>query len=80
MTCRILRLFAKTLTAYEKDSLINRDILTKPIEMKVSQGKESTSGFFASFSKSILNFQYFQKNDDSDSPYISEIAGSETRG
>ena len=48
--------------------------------MQLSQKQETFSNFFAGFSKSILNFEYFQKKDDSHSPYISEITNSEKRG
>ena len=48
--------------------------------MHLSQNQETFSHHFAAFSKSILFFEYFQKKDDSDSPYISEITDSEKRG
>ena len=52
----------------------------QPIQMQLSQKQETFSGFFAAFSKSILNFDYFQKKDDSHGPYISDITNSEKRG
>ena len=78
--CKILRLFVNTLTADDKYSLINGGILMQPIQMQLSQKQETFSGFFAAFSKSILNFDYFQKKDDSHGPYISDITNSEKRG
>ena len=68
------------MTADDKYSLINRDILTQPIQMYFSQKQETFSHHFAAFSKSILFFEHFQKKDDSHSPYISEITDLEKRG
>ena len=36
--------------------------------------------FFLAFSKSTLNFEHFQKKDDPQSWFISEITHSEKRG
>ena len=80
MICKILRLFRNTLTADDKYSLINRDILTQPIQMHLSQKQETFSDFLPAFSKSILFFEYFLKKDDSHSPHILEITDFEKRG
>ena len=48
--------------------------------MELSQKQEKFSAFLAKFLKSILNFEYFQRKDDSHSPYISEITDSEKHG
>ena len=42
----------------------NRDNLTPPIRMQLSQKQEAFSEFFLAFSKSTLNFEHFQKKDD----------------
>ena len=68
------------MTAYDKYSVVNRDILTQPIQMQLSQKKKTFSDFFAKFSETILNFEYFQEKDDSHSQYISEITDPEKRG
>ena len=49
------------MTADEKYSLLNRDNLTQPIRTKLSQKQKAFSEFFLEFSKSTLNFEYFQK-------------------
>ena len=79
MKCKILRLFVNTETADDKYSLINRDTLTQHIQIQLSLKQETFPQFFAAFSKPILNFEYFQKKDDSHSRYISEITDSEGR-
>ena len=73
-------MFVKTLTADDKYSLLNRDNLTQPIRTPLSQNDKAFSPFFLPFSKSTLNFEHFQKNDDPRSLFISEITHSEKRG
>ena len=53
-----------TLTADDKYSLLNRDKLTQPIRMQLSQKQTAFSQFFLAFPISILNFEHFQKKDD----------------
>ena len=77
MLCKILRLFVNTLTADDKYSHLNRDNLTQPIQILLSQKQKTFSEFFSSFLKSILNFEHFQKKDDPHSRCISEITVSE---
>ena len=55
-----LRLFVNTMSAVDKCSLPNRDNLLQPIHMQLSQKLKSFSRFFNVFSRSRLNFQYFQ--------------------
>ena len=75
--CKILRLFVNTLTADDKYSLLNRDNLTQPIQILLSQKQKTFSQFLSSFFKSTLNFEHFQKKDDPHSRCISEITVSE---
>ena len=75
--CKILRLFVNTLTADDKYSLLNRDNLTQPIQILLSQKQQTFSQFLSSFFKSTLNFEHFQKKDDPHSRCISEITVSE---
>ena len=71
--CKISRLFPNNLSADGKYSLLNRDNLTQRIQMQLSQKNETFFRFFSAFSKSSLNFEHFQKKDDSHSSCISEI-------
>ena len=67
MKYKILRLFFNTLSADGKYSILNRDNLTQPIQMHLSKKQKNFSEFFAAFLKSSLNFEHFQKKDDSHS-------------
>ena len=73
VTCKISRLFPNTLSADGKYSLLNRDNLTQPIQMQLSRKQKTFSEFFCAFLKSSLNFEHFQKKDDSHCWGISEI-------
>ena len=68
------------MSAVDKCCLPNRDNLMQPIHMQMSQKLETFSGFLSGFSKSILNFEYFQKKDDAYSLFISEATACEKRG
>ena len=61
---KILRLFVNPLTADDKHYLLNRDNLTEPIQMQLSQKQKTFSEFFFAFLKSILNFKHLPKKDD----------------
>ena len=52
------------MTADDKYSLLNRDNLTQPIPTQLSQKQKAFSECFLPFSKSTLNFEHFQKQDD----------------
>ena len=56
----MVRLFVNGLTADDKRYLLNKDNLTQPIQMQLSQKQKNFSPFFA-FPKSIINFEYFPK-------------------
>ena len=64
MIHKILRLFVNTLTLDDKHYLLNRDNLTQPIQIQLSQKQKTFSGFFFAISKSILNFKHLPKKDD----------------
>ena len=51
-----------TFTADENYSLLNRDNLSQPIHMQLSQKQKSFPWIFFEFLKSILNFEHFEKN------------------
>ena len=61
---KILSLFVNTLTADDKHYLLNRDNLTQPIQIQLSQKQKSFSQFFFAFLKSIFNFKHLPKKDD----------------
>ena len=61
---KFLRLFVNTLPADEKHYLLNRDNLTQPIQIQLSQKQKTFSQFFFAFLKSILNFKHLPKEDD----------------
>ena len=48
--------------------------------MQLSRKQKTFSEFFCAFLKSSLNFEHFQKKDDSHSSDISEITDSEKHG
>ena len=77
MLCKILRLFVNTLTADDKYSLVNRDNLTQPIQILLSQKQKTFSEFLSAFLKSKLNFEHFAENDEPNSRCISDITDSE---
>ena len=58
---KILRLFVNTLIVDDKHYLLNRDNLTQPIQMQLSQKQKTFPQFFFAFSKSILNLKRFPK-------------------
>ena len=49
------------------------------IQMHLYQKQKIFSQFFSAFSKSALNFQHFEKKDDTHSLCISEITDHERR-
>ena len=57
----LLRLFPNTLPADDKHYLLNRENLTQPIQMQLSQKQKTFSEFFFAFLKSILNFKHLSK-------------------
>ena len=61
---KILRPFVNTLAVNDKHYRLNRDNLTRPIHVELSQKQKIFSEFFFPFSKSILNFKHLTKKDD----------------
>ena len=74
--CKFLRLLVKTLTDDEKDSLLYRENLMRPIQILLSEKPKIFSQFFSAFLKSTLNFEHFQKKDDPHSRCISKVTVS----
>ena len=54
---KIWRLFVNTLSADDNYSLLNRENLTQPIQMQLSQKQKTFSPFFSDFLKSSWNFE-----------------------
>ena len=59
--CKILRLFANTLTVDDKDSLINRDTLKQPIQMQLSQKQENIFSIFCCIFEIYAKFSTFSR-------------------
>ena len=68
------------MSAVDKCSLLNTDNLMQPIHMQLSQKLKTFSEFSFPFSKSMLNFEHFQKKDDAHSLFICEATACEKRG
>ena len=64
MIQKILRLFFNTVAVDEKHYLLNRDNLTEPIQMQLSEKQKKFSKFFGAFLKSILNFTHLAIKGD----------------
>ena len=76
MLYKILRLFVNTLTPDGKYPLLNREKLTEPLQILLSQKQKTFSQFFSQFLKSAFNFEHFQEKDDTHSREISDITDS----
>ena len=61
---KFLRLFVNTFTVDGKHYLLNRDNLTEPIQMQLSQKEKTFSEISFAFLESILNFKHLPKKDD----------------
>ena len=61
LICQILGRLVNTFAADEKYPILNRDNLTIPIQMQLSQKQKTFSQFSAALSKFRLNFKYFEK-------------------
>ena len=73
LTWKILQLLVNTLAANEKYPVLNRDNLTIPIQMQLSQKQKTSFQFLAAFWTSRLNFEYFGKKYHPHRFCISEI-------
>ena len=60
LTCQILGLLVNTLATDEKYPVLNRENLTIPIQMQLSQKQKTFCKAFAAFLKSELNFEIFE--------------------
>ena len=76
LTSQIFGLVVNTLALDEKCPLLNRDKLTIPIQMQLSQKQKIFYEFFPAFLKSLLIFKYFEKTYDPHTCFMSEITDS----
>ena len=74
---KILRLFAKTLTADDKNSCRNMLNFLQQLLTLLSEKRKTFSGFFIEFLKCAWNLEHFEKKDECPSLIISEIIVSE---
>ena len=73
LTCQILGLLFNTLRADKMYPVLNRDILTVPIQMESFQKHKNFGQFLAEFLKFTLNYKYFERKYDPHRFFISEI-------
>ena len=66
-------MLVKTLAAEDKYHILNREMLTVTIQMKLSQKPKAFSEFFPPFFKYRLNLEYLERRDDPHRFSISEI-------
>ena len=64
LTCQILGLLVNTLATDEKYPVLNRENLTIPIQMQLSQKQKTFCKAFAAFLKSKLNFEIFESKNN----------------
>ena len=57
-------LIVKTLAADKRYPVLNRDNLTRPIQMQLSQKQKTFCKAFAAFLKSKLNFEIFESKNN----------------
>ena len=73
----LLGQFLNTLTSDYKCSRQNLGNLWQQVPRQISPKAQTFSGFFVTFLKSTLNFEYFEKKDQSHSLSINEIINCE---
>ena len=74
---KILRLFANTLTADDKNSCRKMQNFLQQLQTLLSEKRKTFSGFFIAFLKCAWNLQRLWKKDECPSLIISEIIVSE---
>ena len=74
----LLRQFINTLTSDNKYSRQNLEKFSQQVPMPTSLKLKNCSRFFIAFLKSTLNFEYFERKDQSKSLSITEIINCET--
>ena len=69
--------FPNTLTANDKYPARDSENFSSPIQMQFSLKPKTFSDFFVSFHESTSNFKNFERKDDCQSYFISEITDCE---
>ena len=77
LTGQILGLLVNTLATDEKYNVLNRDNLTTPIHIQLSQKQKKICSVFAAFLKVRLNFNDFEEKDDPHGFFIFKVTDSE---
>ena len=77
LICQILGLLVEALAADKKYRILNRDNLTIPIQMQLSEKEKTFSELFTAVLQPRLNFKYFETKDDPHRFCFSEITDSE---
>ena len=70
--------FVNILTADNQYSRENRENLWQQVPKQISRKLKTFYGFFIAFLKSMLNLEYFERTDQSQSLSIAEIINWET--
>ena len=78
VTSEQLRQFVNTLTTDYKYSRSNWENLSHQVPMQTSLKLKTCPRFFIVFLKSTLNFEYFEKKDQSQSLSVTDIINCET--
>ena len=73
MIHNIPRLFVNILTINDKHYVLNRDNLTQPIHLQLSEKRKNFCQFLFAFLKSTLNFKHLPTKDDPRSDVFLEI-------
>ena len=76
LTCKIFRLLVNTFAGDQNYPVLNRDNLTVPNQMQLSQEQKKIFGFFFASSKSRLIFKHLEKKDEPHRFCIFEITDS----
>ena len=76
LTCKISGLLINTLAPDEKYAFLNRDNLTIPIQMQLSEKEKTFSQFLDAFFKSSLNLKHFERENDPHNFCISKFTDS----
>ena len=74
----VLGQFVNTMTAVCNYFRYNLENLKQQVKTQISLKRKTFSPFFIAYMKSTLNFEYFEKNDQSRSLSITEINNCKT--
>ena len=77
LTCQILGLLVKEMATDGNYNVLDRDNLTIPTEMQLSQKPKKVPQSFAAFLKSRFNLEHFETEDEPHSFCIFEVTDSE---